>query len=237
MPVSSVTTTTHVFRYGGSRFGRVPFGGDSPATIIPTRNTSGITFLTSNDRYQVIACSYGGSLSTPPEFRYWNATPPAWAEELANDDYIPPFYSADEDMVVPVGSLELPFRRLKAPQEMLVKGVLVEFVPRPSSITSETIGSTTTCGFTVFVEGQAVPDYERDVTGGTSGMVQSSVQSFSELAGEQPDSPWPNIRTVTLHTRIQQRLLAARVVIQNIKLVEIMSVALVGDTNVPGRTR
>lgn len=231
------TSTATVFRYGSARFGNTPYGGLSPRTVIPTRNVSGIIFLTSNDRYQVVSCSYGGTLDTPPEFRYWYAAPPAWAEQLNNDGYIPPWYSADEDTTIPVGSLELPYRRLKAPQEMLVEGVIIEFVPRPASLSTDVVASSTTCGFTVFVEGQGIPDYARANAGMSSGVVQSDVETFSELASVQPDNPWPNIRTIHLPTRIQQRCNAARVVIQNIKLVEILAVQLVGSTNIPGRAR
>lgn len=231
------TSTATVFRYGAARYGNTVYGGLAPRNVIPTRNVSGIIFLTSNDRYQVVSCSYGGTLDTPPEFRYWFAAPPAWAETLNNDDYIPPWYSADEDGAIPVGSLELPYRRLKAPQEMLVEGVIVEFVPRPSSLTGDVVASSTTCGFTVFVEGQAVPDYDRTGSGGQTGIIQSATQSWSELASDQANEPWPNIRTVQLHTRIQQRLLGARVILQNVKLVEILAVQLVGSTNIPGRAR
>lgn len=223
--------------YGGTTYGALLYGGESPATVIPTRNVSGILFLTSNDRYQVVTCSYGGTLDVAPEFRYWYAAPPSWAEELNNDSFLPPYYSADEDGTIPTGSLELPFRKLKSPQEMLIKGVVVEFIPRPSSLTSNTVSDSATLGFSVQVEGQATPDYERAVTGGTTGMIVSETLSFSESVTVQPDEPWPNIRTEWFPCRIQQRCRAARVILTSVKLVEILSVQLIGDTSIPVRQR
>jgi hypothetical protein len=223
--------------YGGDAYGVIAYGGLSPASVIPTRNVSGIMFITSNDRYQVVTCSYGGSLDVAPEFRYWYAAPPSWAEELNNDSFLPPYYSQDEDGAIPTASLELPFRKLKAPQELLVKGVVVEFIPRPSSLTSDTVADAATLGFSVQVEGQATPDYERAVSGGNTGIVVSETLSFSESVTTQPSEPWPNIRTEWFPCRIQQRCRAARVVLTNVKLVEILSVQLIGDTSLPVRQR
>lgn len=223
--------------YGGAAYGVVPYGGTISASIIPTRNVSGILFLTSNDRYQVVACSYGGTLDVAPEFRYWYAAPPSWAEELNNDSFLPPYYSEDEDGTIPTGSLELPFRKLKSPQEMIVKGVVVEFIPRPSSITSDTVSDSATLGFSVKVEGQGTPDYERAVTGGNTGIIVSNTETFSESVTTQPAEPWPNIRTEWFPCRIQQRCRAARVVLTDVKLVQIVSVQLIGDTSIPVRQR
>ena len=234
MPVSSVTTTTHVFRFGGSRFGRVPFGGDGPATVIPTRNVSGIIFLTSNDRYQVVSCSYGGSLTTPPEFRYWYSGPAPWAEDLAMDGYIPPYYSEDEDGTIPIGSLELPFRKFSQGQEGEIQGVTVEFIPRPSSLTEDVVTSGANIGFSVQVEGQGVRDYTVGTGDQTVGMVTSDTFTFTEESEEQGSSPWPNIRTAWFPCRITNKVKAARVVVSNVQLVEIVGVHLVG-TSVPGR--
>ena len=234
MPVSSVTTTTHVFRYGGSRFGRVPFGGDSPATVIPTRNVSGIIFLTSNDRYQVVACSYGGSLTTPPEFRYWYSGPAPWAEDLAMDGYIPPYYSEDEDGTIPTGSLELPFRKFSQGQEGEVQGVVVEFIPRPSALTEDIVTSGANVSFTVKVEAQGVRDWTAGSGAQTVGMLTSDTFTFSEEADSQGSSPWPNIRTEWFPTRLTNKAKAARVVIGSVQLCEIVGVHLVGST-LPGR--
>jgi len=228
---------SNLYRYGSTRFGGLPFGGGSPASVIPTRPISGIIFLTANDRYQIVSCSYGGDLSTPPEFRYWYAQLPGWAENLNNDDYIPDFYSADENGDIPVGSLELPFRLLKYPKEMLIKGISVEFVPRPSTLTNESLNDSDTLGFSVHIEAQGVPDYTRSGTYGRSGMLSSQTETFSESVMDQDSDIWPNIRIVSMPCRIQQRVSAARIIFSDIKLCQIMSVALIGDTNIPARDR
>lgn len=228
---------SNLYRYGSSRFGTQPYGGLSPAQVIPTRPVSGIIFLTSNDRYQIVSCSYGGTLDAPPEFRYWYANPPAWGENLNNDQYLPDFYSADENGDIPAGTLELSFRTLKSPQEMLVKGVTVEFIPRPSALTNESLNDTDTVGFSAHVEGQGVPEYTRAASGGTSGMIVSTTETFSELANDQSSSVWPNVRTASLPCRILQRVSAARVILTNIQLCEIVSVQLIGDVNIPARDR
>jgi len=228
---------SNLYRYGSTRFGAQPYGGLSPAQVIPTRPVTGIIFLTSNDRYQVVSCSYGGSLSEPPEFRYWNANPPAWAENLNNDLYLPDFYSADENGDIVNGTLELPFRGLKSPQEMLVKGVTVEFIPRPAALTNESLNDTDTIGFSCYVEAQGVPDYSRAASGGASGMIVSNVETFSDMANDQSSDVWPNVRTASMPCRIQQRVSAARVVLTDIQLCEITSVQLIGDVNIPARDR
>jgi hypothetical protein len=222
--------------YGGAAYGTLPYGGYIPANIIPTRNVSGITFLTSNDRYQVVACSYGGSLSTPPEFRYWYAGPAPWAESLGDDDYIPPFYSEDEDGLLPVGSLELPFRKFSQGQEGEITGVTVEFVPRPSSITHDTVTSGQDVTFTVTVEAQGVRGYTSGTGITTTGMTSSESFSFAEDAAEQGSTMWPNLRTVFYPTRVQTRCRSARVVVTDVRLCEIVSVSLTGKT-LSGRDR
>ena len=223
--------------YGGGAYGTFPYGGYIPANIIPTRNVSGITFLVSNDRYQVVACSFGGTLSTPPEFRYWYAGPAPWAESIAQDSFIPPYYSEDEDGLIPVGSLELPFRSFSKGQEGEIAGVTVEFVPRPSAITDDTITSGADVTFSVHVEASGVRGRTSDAEGTTTtGMLVSDTFNFSEEADVQASDIWPNIRTVWYPTRIQTRCTAARVVLTNIRLCEILSVNLTGKT-LPGRDR
>jgi hypothetical protein len=225
------------YRYGSTRYGAQPYGGLSPATIIPTRNVSGITFLTSNDRYQVVACSYGGTLDTPPEFRYWYAAPAPWAEELNQDEYLPPYHTADEDGTTPAGTLELPYRRIKSPQEMTASGVVVEFIPRPTAI-AETLDSMTVLGFSVQIEGQGVADYTRAGAGAlTSGVTRSDILTFAEDTTDQESSTWPNIRTVYLPCRIRDRLRAARVLVTDITLCEILSVQLIGKTDHTSRLK
>jgi hypothetical protein len=240
------TTTTTVFRFASQFFGGIPFfGGNSPVaggggggeggggSSTPT----GIVFIVSNDRYQVVTCSYGGSLTTAPEFRYWFAAPPQWGEELSGDDLFPMYYADDEDGEVPTGSLELPYRLLKSPQEAAIRGVMVEFIPRPSSLTGSVPSIDQTLGFSAQVEGQGVPSYTRTATGGTTGIAVSDVESFSESIVAQANEPWPNIRTVFLPCRLTSKVRAARVIISAIQLVEIVSVTLIGDTTSPGRSR
>lgn len=221
--------------YGGAAYGVVAYGGLAPANIIPTRNTSGILFFASNDRYQVVVCAYGGTLDVAPEFRYWYAAPPSWAEELNNDSFLPPYYATDEDGAVPVGSLELPYRRVKSPQEMTIEAVVVEFIPRPGTISSDGTDDSDTCQFTVQVEAQGVPGYERATSMGSTGIVQSESFTFSEEVSGQPESPWPNIRTVQYPTRISTRCRAARVILTDVQLVEILAVQLLGTTTNPQR--
>lgn len=226
------------YRYGSGAYGAFPYAGDSPKALVPTRDPSGIIFLTANDRYQVISCSFGGDSSNPPEFRYWYAGPPGWAENLNNDSYFPDWYSADELGTVTTGSLETPFRSVKGPQEMLVKNVTVEFIPRPSALTTDALDSDVTIGFSCYVEAQGIPEYSRAADlSRTSGMIVSNTETFSELASAQSALVWPNIRTVTFPCRIQQRVSAARVILTNIQLCEIVSVQLIGDVNVPARDR
>jgi hypothetical protein len=220
--------------YGGGAYGVMPYGGYISADIIPTRNVSGIIFLTSNDRYQVVSCSYGGTFSTPPEFRYWYAGPAPWAEDLAMDGYIPPYFSEDEDGTTPTASLELPFRKFPQGQEGEVQGVTVEFIPRPSSLTEDDITAGTTVSFDVTVEAQGVRNWTDGVGASTLGMMQSSTFSFSEDGAEQGSSIWPNIRTEFFPCRLRNRCRGARAVISNIQLCEIVSVSLVGTT-LPGR--
>jgi hypothetical protein len=224
----------HAYRYGSAVYGRVPYGGNSPAVIIPTRNVSGIIFLVSNDRYQVISCSYGGSLSFPPEFRYWYAGPPPWAEDLAQDGFIPPWYSEDEKQAIPVASLELPFRKFSAGQEGIIKDVVVEFIPRPAILTGNTVTTGGTCSFSVWVEAQGVRAYTQGTGATTIGMVTSPTFMFSEDVTGQGSSVWPNIRTEIFPTRIDTHVRSARVVLSNIQLCEILSVSLVG-TSLPAR--
>lgn len=50
-----------------------------------------IYYVTSNDRYQVLSVAARGTTTTPPEFRYWNASPPAWGEEVGGDTGNPAF--------------------------------------------------------------------------------------------------------------------------------------------------
>lgn len=216
--------------YGGGAYGVMPYGGYISATIIPTRNVSGIIFLTSNDRYQVVACSYGGTLDTPPEFRYWYAGPAPWAEDLAADGYIPPYYSEDEDGVIPTGSLELPFRKFQQGREGEIQGVTVEFVPRPTALTGDTVTSGANVGFTVSVEAQGVRDYTAGTGASTIGMLASDTFTFSEEVSEQGSSIWPNVRTEWFPCRISNRCKAARVVIEDIALCQIVGVHLVGST-------
>ena len=223
--------------YGGGAYGTMPYGGYISATVIPTRNVSGITFLTSNDRYQVVACSYGGSLDTPPEFRYWYGAPAPWAEELNQDEYLPPYHTADEDGATPAGSLELPYRRVKSPQEMTVSGVVIEFIPRPTSI-AETLDSDTVLGFSAYVEGQGTPDYTNPGAGSlTTGVTRSSTFTFAEDTTDQESTTWPNIRTTFLPCRINDRLRAARVILTDITLCEILAVQLIGKTDIPSRLK
>lgn len=231
------TTTATVYRYGSQRFGITLYGGLTGANVGVSRNVTGIIFLTSNDRYQVVTCSYGGTSSTPPEFRYWYAAPPSWGEELNGVSFIPPYFVANEDGIIPVGSIETPYRLLKAPQEARISGVMVEFIPRPGSLTSDQITSDAEIGFTVQVEGQGVPDYVRDTPIGNSGIVISNAISWSEDAAAQTAEPWPNIRTQFVPCRLTTRVRAARVLLSNISLCEIVSVSLVGGTDIPGRSR
>lgn len=236
MPLTGITTTTHAYRYGSERYGFMPYGGLAPATVVPTRNVSGILFLSSNDRYQVVACAYGGSLGVAPEFRYWYSSAPSWAEELNGDSYIPPYYAADEDGTVPTGSLELPYRRVKSPQEMTIDGVTVEFVCRPSSLTAnEALATSNNCTFTVTVEAQGVAGYEYSIVGKKTGIVRSDAHTFSEAVDAHSDTYWPNVRTEFFPTRIQTRTRAARVILSSIQLVEILSVNLIGKTSIPDR--
>lgn len=233
-----VTTTTHAYRFGSHRFGFVPYGGLSRSTTVPTRNVSGIIFLTSNDRYQVVSCSYGGTLDVAPEFRYWYAAPAPWAEELSNDEHIPPFYSQDEDGTIPVGSIELPYRAIKNPQEERIAGVLVEFIPRPSSLDSDSVWPVHTVGFSVRVEGQGVQGYQVAGSGGGNvGIVTSNTCTFSEDVDEHGSSPWPNVRTEFFPCRLSSRVRAARVVITDLQLIEIVSVSLMGANDIAARTR
>ena len=222
--------------YGGAAYGTLPYGGDQPATIIPTRDVDGIIFLTSNDRYQVVSCSYGGAVSTPPEFRYWYAAPAPWAEMVNEVNFVPPFFSLDEDALVPAASLELPFRRSNAGQEMLVKGVIVEFVPRPYATNeSGVIDTGTNVGFSIHLEGQGVIDYTK--MGGdskTSGMVQSATQTFTSTVLEHSSDPWPNVRSLYMQVRMPERVRAVRAVLSDIELCAIVNVSILGD-HVPGR--
>lgn len=229
---------SNLYRYGSTRYGALPYGGLAPRTIIPTRDPSGIIFLTANDRYQVVSCSFGGDSSNPPQFRYWYANAPGWAENLNNDLDLPGWYSTDENSEATIGTLELPFRAAPNNQEMLVKNVTVEFVPRPSALTNENLDSSMTVSISCHVEAQGVPEYSRtaDQTR-ASGMLSSDTYTFSELASEQSATIWPNIRTVTFPCRITQRVAAARAVLTDIQLCEILSVTLMGDTNVPARDR
>lgn len=226
------------YRYGSGAYGAIPYGGEAPATLIPTRNVSGIIFFTANDRYQVITCSYGGTIDTVPEFRYWYANAPGWGETLAGDTLLPDWFSDDEDGAIPVGSLELPYRQTKSPQEMRVEGVTVEFIPRPSIINESGIGSADNIGFTAKVEGIGVPDFTRDAENSyTSGVVQSDPVSYSLAANDAASTEWPNIITVNLRCRLLQNVRAARVILTDISLCEILSVQLRGSTAFIARER
>ena len=231
------TATVQTFRFGSRRYGNTLYGGLSPRTIVPTRDSSGIVFLTANDRYQVISCSYGGDGSTPPEFRYWYANTPGWAEDLNNDSFFPEWYSKDEDGTITKGTLELAFQPARNNTEMFVQNVTVEFVPRPATLTNESFDSDVTVGFSCHVEAQGVADYSRSTGVRTTGMVVSNTETFSELASAQDGGIWPNIRTVTFPCRIQQRVQSARVVLTDIQLCEILSVTLMGESAVPARDR
>lgn len=219
--------------YGGAAYGTLPYAGYIPATIIPTRDVDGIIFLASNDRYQVVSCSYGGTFSVAPEFRYWYANPAPWEEEIAADGYIPPYYAQDEDGVLPIGSIELPFRKFSKNQEGEIVGVIVEFMPRPTDILEDqlTVGSDLT--FDVKIEAQGVPGYTQTGLGGT---LVSPTKSFSEDMSTQDSTAWPDVRTKFFACRVEGRVSAARVLISNIRLCKILGVHLMGTT-MPGRTR
>lgn len=218
--------------YGGFAYGTAGYGGLISATIVPTRNVDGIIFLSSNDRYQVVSCSYGGTFSVAPEFRYWYANPAPWEEEVAQDGYIPPYYAEDEDGTIPVGSLELPFRKFSKNQEGQINGVIVEFMPRPSSLLEDDLTAGSDITFSVRTEAQGVPGLNQTGIGGT---LISATKSFSEDMADQGSTVWPNIRTEFFPCRIEGKVLAARVVLSNIRLCKIMGVHVIGGT-LPGRT-
>lgn len=203
---------------------------------------SDVPFLVSNDRYQVVAVPYRGTTTTTPEFRYWYANAPNWDDLLNGDTHSPLVFGLDEWGYYTPGVLELPYKDLKVPQEAHVKGIVIEFVPHPATITSDLDGAfvptglAQSVGFSGRVEGHGVIDWERIVSttstfSTTSGTAVSDTFSYASTVGAGADDTWPNVRAVKLPVRLQARVRAVRVIFTDVHLCRIRRVHVIG-TNV-----
>lgn len=228
------------YGYGAHAFGTIPYFGGIPATITPDDLQLGIPFMVGNDRYQVVVCADKGTASSSPQFRYWFASGQQWGHELAGDTRIPRYYATDENGDAVVGELQLAPRDFeyirtsgnrRYVSDVLVDKIVVDFVPRPTALTSETVVSSEPLGFTGHVEGYGVTEYLReDGTSMTfSGTAVSDSFTFQSSCGEQASDVWPAVRSVALPVRFNQRCRNVRVVLTEIRHVEILRVALFGD--------
>ena len=226
--------------YAAYAYGTVPYIGGIPATITPADLQVGIPFIAGNDRYQVIVCADRGTSASTPQFRYWFANGQQWGHELAEDAYLPDYFSLDEDGETVVGELQLAPRlfegstRGKAGYDanVLVDKVVVDFIPRPVEITSETVSDAEPLGFTGHIEGYGVTQYNRTVDEDLptfSGTAVSDEFTYQSTCGEQSADTWPNMRSVSLPVRFSQRCRSIRVVLTDIRHVEIVRVAALGS--------
>ncbi len=227
--------------YAAYAYGTVPYIGGIPATITPADLQVGIPFMAGNDRYEVVVCADRGTSSSTPQFRYWYANGPTWGHELAGDTLIPHYYALDEDGTPVVGELQMSPRLFEqgrnnrfSANDVLVDSVLVDFIPRPSAATSETVSDSQTIGFTARVEGYGLTDYTRVVDtdpATTSGTAVSSSVTYATTAGEQASDTWPNMRSVKLPLRFQVRCRSIRAVLTDITLCEIVRVVVLGSSS------
>lgn len=233
--------------YGAYAFGTVPYIGGIPATITPVDSQLGIPFLSGNDRYQVIVCADRGTASSTPQFRYWFANGQQWGHELAEDAFLPDYFSLDENGDTVVGELQLAPRLFEQgvkgkagfESNVLVDKVVVDFIPRPVAITSETVGDSEPLGFTGRVEGYGQTNYLRTVDASAptfSGTAVSDEFSYVSTCGEQASDTWPNMRSVALPLRFGIRCRSVRTVLTEIRHVEIVRVALLGSVETSRET-
>lgn len=226
--------------YGTYSYGQYPYQGGLPATITPADLQLGIPFIAGNDRYQVVVCADRGTTSSTPQFRYWFANGQQWGHELAQDSFLPSYFSIDEDGNTVVGELRLANREFEfrrrgnayAAANVLVDHVVVDFVPRPAAITSETVSSSEPLGFTGNIEAYGLVDYSRQVGSDPltfSGTEVSDTFTYQSTCGEQASDTWPNMRSVKLALRFNVRAMSIRVVLTEIRHVEIVRVAVLGS--------
>lgn len=195
-------------------------GGFTPSSDVP--------FLVANDRHAVIACVAPGDATSMPEFRHWFAGPPPWTEHLAGLAEIPLAYTLDEYGLYSPGSLETSLFEVDDDQEVVIDGVLVLYVPRPVAF-DEDIDSDTPLVFSAKVEVWGLPGVARDVGDGTtSGVTVIAAQTVTSTVGAGASDTWPNVRSVLLPLRENQRGRAARVILESIGPVRIESVSLMG---------
>lgn len=226
--------------YAAYPFGTVPYIGGLPATITPIDLQVGIPFMTGNDRYQVVVCADRGTSTSTPRFRYWYANGPLWGHELADDTLIPKYFALDEDGVTVTGELQLAGREFEfrrrgntySSSDVLVDHVIVDFIPRPTDVNSETVSSSEPLGFSGRVEGYGLKDALRTVSATTptfSGTFVSDTFTFKSTCGEQASDTWPNMRTARLPVRFNVRSMNIRVILTDITHCEIVRVAVLGE--------
>ncbi len=224
--------------YAGYDYGSVPFIGGIPATITPVDLQVGIPFITGNDRYQVIVCADKGTSGSTPQFRYWFANGQQWGHELAGDTFIPDYFAVDENGDAVIGELQLTSREFEfrrrgnqyASSNVLIDHIIVDIIPRPTALTSESVSSSEPLGFTGHIESYGLTDYSRDAgMGQFSGTAISDSFTYQSTCGEQASDTWPAMRSVRLPVRMGVRSMNVRVVLREIRHVEIIRVSIVGE--------
>lgn len=224
--------------YAGYAYGTPPYIGAIPATLTPVDLRQGIPFMVGNDRYQVVVCADKGTQLSTPQFRSWFANGQQWGHELAGDTFIPDYFSLDENGDTVVGELQLSAREFEfrrrgnqyAASNVLIDHIVVDFIPRPTAITSETVSSSEPLGFTGHIEGYGLTEYSREVdTGEFTGTMISDSFTYQSTCGEQASDTWPNMRSVKLRVRSGVRAMSVRVVLTEIRHVEIVRVAILGE--------
>lgn len=198
--------------------------------ITVTDGIGSMPFLTSNDRYQVIACHQAGTTTMAPLLRYWYAGDPLWDADLSGDTANPPAYLTNEYGTPVYGSLELPAQPLKDAKEGQITGILVEFTPFPADLRESEISSAALLGFTARVEGWGLSAYNRTVTGSeTSGVIVSTSLDYTTTIAAGNSDSWPNVKTAYLPVRPAGKVRDVRVVFTNITGIKIRRVQLLGD--------
>lgn len=222
----SVNGVPYVFPYSGPATGLARFRLVALESDVP--------FLLGNDRYQTVDCVAAGTSpgdGTAPEFRYWYAGPPPWAEALSGTGDIPPFFALDENDSPVDGRFES--REFMAKDETLVGivAIVVDFVPRPFALGDADGGldDAAVLSFSGQIEGYGRVDLtDTDTDDLETGTVVSAAFSWSGLAGAQASGRWPNQRTVKLPCVLTQHVRRWRVMIDSQHHVEVRSYHVLG---------
>lgn len=225
--------------WGAFAWGTQPWGGGSPAVIVPPIDVTGLPGLTANDRYQMLVLSEAGTDGVVPIVRYWLAQPPEWGSVLASSDYdsLVHFFATNEDGVAVDGTLETTYIDI-SPAGAHLSHAIVEFVPRPWLIGSFDGGLNPgdELGFDLVVEATAVRDLQlpTGVGGFVTGVVESDPMPIRLTAEQAGSENWPNAITVVVPIRLALEVHAARLSFRGINNVEIAWAELYG-TPAPGR--